>query len=287
MEIIPKGKFSFPTFLVDYLIERKVTTLIWAVSALTILSTLKAFDYKVPTDIKKVLFSGEVMPINQLNIWKEHLPNTKFINLYGPTEITCNCSYYEIPDGPFEKDVLPIGKTFPNERIILLDEDLKEVKKPRDIGEICVSGTALAMGYYNKKVETDAVFVQNPLNTRYIEPIYRTGDLGYYNEDGELCFIGRRDFQIKYMGHRIELSEIESAITQIEGINKAVVLFSQKEEKIWAFYTGDIEPKAIAKALSVKIPQYMIPSKFEKVEKFDLTENGKTDRKKLAKEYDL
>ena len=287
MEIIPKGKFSFPTFLVDYLIERKVTTLIWAVSALTILSTLKAFDYKVPTAIKKVLFSGEVMPINQLNIWKEHLPNTQFVNLYGPTEITCNCSYYKIPDGLFTKDVLPIGKTFPNERIILLDENLKEVKKPRDVGEICVSGTALAMGYYNKKVETDAVFIQNPLNTRYIEPIYRTGDLGYYNEDGELCFIGRRDFQIKYMGHRIELSEIEGAITQIEGIDKAVVLFSQKEEKIWAFYTGDIDAKAIAKALAVKIPQYMIPSKFEKVEKFDLTENGKTDRKKLAKEYDL
>ncbi|MCR4874335.1 MAG: amino acid adenylation domain-containing protein [Clostridia bacterium] len=287
MEIIPKGKFSFPTFLVDYLIERKVTTLIWAVSALTILSTLKAFDYKVPTDIKKVLFSGEVMPINQLNIWKEHLPNTKFINLYGPTEITCNCSYYEIPDGPFTKDVLPIGKTFPNERIILLDEELNEVKNPRDVGEICVSGTALAMGYYNKKVETDAAFIQNPLNSRYIEPIYRTGDLGYYNEDGELCFIGRRDFQIKYMGHRIELSEIESAISQIEGIDKAVVLFSQKEEKIWAFYKGDIEPKAIAKALNVKIPQYMVPSKFEKVDHFDLTENGKTDRKKLAKEYNL
>ena len=287
MEIIPKGKFSFPTFLVDYLIERKITTMIWAVSALCILSTLKAFEYKVPTDIKKVLFSGEVMPINQLNIWKKYLPNTKFINLYGPTEITCNCSYYEIPDGPFEKDVLPIGKPFKNERIILLDENLKEVTKPNENGEICVSGTALALGYYNKKPETDAAFLQNPLNPKYLEPIYRTGDLGYYNDDGELCFIGRRDFQIKYMGHRIELSEIEAAISKVEGVDKVVVLFSEKEEKIWAFYKGSIEAKEIARALKVSLPQYMIPGKFEQVDHFDLTENGKTDRKKLKKEYDL
>ena len=287
MEIIPKGKFSFPTFLVDYLIERKITTLIWAVSALCILSTLKAFDYKVPTDIKKVLFSGEVMPINQLNIWKKNLPDAKFINLYGPTEITCNCSYYEIPDGIFEKDVLPIGKPFKNERIILLDENLKEVTKQGEVGEICVSGTALALGYYNKKPETDAAFLQNPLNTHYLEPIYRTGDLGYYNNEGELCFIGRRDFQIKYMGHRIELSEIEAAISKIEGVDKVVVLFSEKEEKIWAFYKGSIEAKEIAKTLKVTLPQYMIPGKFEQVDHFDLTENGKTDRKKLKKEYDL
>ena len=287
MEIIPKGKFSFPTFLVDYLIERKITTLIWAVSALCILSTLKAFDYKVPTDIKKVLFSGEVMPINQLNIWKKNLPDAKFINLYGPTEITCNCSYYEIPDGIFEKDVLPIGKPFKNERIILLDENLKEVTKQGGVGEICVSGTALALGYYNKKPETDAAFLQNPLNTHYLEPIYRTGDLGYYNNEGELCFIGRRDFQIKYMGHRIELSEIEAAISKIEGVDKVVVLFSEKEEKIWAFYKGSIESKEIAKTLKVSLPQYMIPGKFEQVDHFDLTENGKTDRKKLKKEYDL
>ena len=287
MEIIPKGKFSFPTFLVDYLIDRKVTTLIWAVSALCILSTLKAFEYKVPTAIKKVLFSGEVMPIKQLNIWKTYLPDAKFINLYGPTEITCNCSYYEIPDGLFEGETIPIGKAFYNEKIILLDENLKEVKNVGDIGEICVSGTALALGYYNKKVETSNVFIQNPLNDKYLEPIYRTGDMGYYNEAGELCFIGRRDFQIKYMGHRIELSEIESAITAIDGIEKAVVLFSETQEKICAFYIGDIESKEIVNILKVTMPQYMIPTRFEKVDHFDLTENGKTDRKKLKKEYDL
>ena len=89
------------------------------------------------------------------------------------------------------------------------------------------------------------------------------------------------------MGHRIELSEIEAAISKIEGVDKVVVLFSEKEEKIWAFYKGSIDAKEIAKTLKVTLPQYMIPGKFEQVDHFDLTENGKTDRKKLKKEYDL
>ena len=284
MQIIPKGKFSFPTFLMDYLIERKVTTLIWASSALCILSTLKGFEYKVPQDIKKVLFSGGVMPVKQLNIWKTYLPNVQYVNLYGPTEITCNCTYYKVPNGLYEGENLPIGKSFKNERIILLKEDNTEAKG-EEVGEICVSGTALSLGYYNQKDITDAVFTQNPLNKRFIEPIYRTGDLGYYNKDGELCFVGRKDFQIKYMGHRIELSEIESAISAIEGVDKVVVLFNQNEEKIWAFYKGNIDTASIVKALKVKVPLYMVPSKFEQVDHFALTENGKTDRKKLAKEY--
>ena len=96
MVMIPKQYFSFPTKLLDYLCERNVTTLIWAVSAVCIISTLKGFDYKVPEKINKVLFSGEVMPIKHLNIWRKYLPKAQFVNLYGPTEITCNCTYYKL-----------------------------------------------------------------------------------------------------------------------------------------------------------------------------------------------
>lgn len=287
MQIIPKAKFSFPTFLIDYLIERKVTTLIWAVSALCILSTFNAFEYKVPENINKIIFSGEVMPIKQLNIWKKYYKDATFVNVYGPTEITCNCTYYIIDKGQFEKEVLPIGKPFLNERILLIDENGKKVEGANNVGEICVSGTALSLGYYNKQEETALAFVQNPLQTRYLEPIYKTGDLGFYNEDGELCFLGRKDFQVKHMGHRIELNEIEGALIAIEGIKKAVVLYDHKEEKICAFYIGDIETSQIVKILRSKIPSYMIPGRFTKVDRFELTENGKTDRKKLAKEYNI
>ncbi len=94
MEILPKQLFSFPAKLLDYLCERRVTTAIWAVSALCIISTLNGFSYRVPTHLNKILFSGEVMPVSHLNIWREHLPDALFVNLYGPTEITCNCTYY-------------------------------------------------------------------------------------------------------------------------------------------------------------------------------------------------
>ena len=117
MQIIPKKFFSFPTKLLDYLVEREVTTLIWAVSALCIISTLRGFDYKVPQKIRKVIFSGEVMPVKHLNIWKKYLPEAMYANVYGPTEITCNCTYHII-DREYEPgENLPIGKPFPNEKV--------------------------------------------------------------------------------------------------------------------------------------------------------------------------
>ena len=94
MQIIPKKLFSFPMLLLDFLEERGVTNLTWAVSALCIVSTLNGFSYKVPSSLRRVMFSGETMPIRHLNYWRQHLPDAMFVNLYGPTEITCNCTYY-------------------------------------------------------------------------------------------------------------------------------------------------------------------------------------------------
>lgn len=281
MQIIPKKCFSFPMPLIDFLIDRKVTTLIWAVSALCIISTYRGFSYKVPADIKRVLFSGEAMPVKHLNIWKKALPETVFVNLYGPTEITCNCTYYITPSGIFDKEVLPIGTPFPNERAFLLSENGDNITKPNAVGEICVSGTALSLGYYNCKEETEKAFVQNPVNPYYNEIIYKTGDLGYYDEIGNLCFVGRKDFQIKHMGHRIELAEIEAALTTIENIDRAVCVYDAEKEKIISVYRGHIEPCAIAAELRKVLPAYMIPCQFEKIEKFPLNENGKIDRNKV------
>lgn len=208
VQIIPKQLFSFPTKLIDFLIEREVTTLVWAVSALCIISTLNGFEYKVPEKINKILFSGESMPVKHLNIWRKYLPNTMYVNIYGPTEITCNCTYYVVNREFQPGDVLPMGKAFPNEKVFLLDEENHLVEERNQNGEVCVTGSALALGYYRNPEQTAKAFVQNPLNDRYLEPMYRTGDLAYYNNLGELCFATRKDFQIKHMGHRIELGEI-------------------------------------------------------------------------------
>lgn len=285
VQIIPKQMFSFPTKLIDYLIEREVTTLIWAVSALCIISTLNGFEYKVPDKIKKILFSGEAMPVKHLNIWRKYLPDVMYVNIYGPTEITCNCTYYII-DREFQPgDVLPMGKAFPNEKVFLLDEENRLITEKNKTGELCVTGSALALGYYKNREQTEKAFVQNPLNDRYLEMMYRTGDLAYYNDFGELCFASRKDFQIKHMGHRIELGEIEAAMEKIPEIIRSCCIFDSAKSKIVAFYEGDIERRPLARALGQYVPAFMVPNVFRQVERMPLTKNGKIDRKALTAAY--
>lgn len=287
LQIIPKKMFSFPMELLDFLEDRRVTTLIWAVSALCIVTTLNGFSYKAPQSLKKIMFSGEVMPIKHLNKWRAQYPKAMFVNLYGPTEITCNCTYY-IVDREFGLDEkLPMGKAFANEKVFLLDEDDRLVSPdmPEKLGEICVSGTAVTMGYYNNAERTNAAFVQNPLNKKYIEIIYRTGDLGQYTRAGELLFASRKDFQIKHMGHRIELGEIETFINAVEGIARVCCIFDQDENKIIAFYEGDVEKKLLIRELGKKLPKFMIPNVFEQVAAMPITQNGKIDRKQLMEDF--
>lgn len=280
MQIIPKQYFSMPTKLLDFLCEREVTTIIWAVSAVCIISTLKGFEYKVPHKLSKIMFSGEVMPIKQYHIWKDYLPHAMYVNLYGPTEITCNCTYHIIREEYELGEVIPIGKPFRNEKVFLLDADDHEVKTTSVTGEICVSGTAVSLGYYNNHEQTNKAFCQNPLNKHYMEIIYRTGDLGYYNEDGNLCFTSRKDFQIKHMGHRIELGEIENMMGKIEVIKRSCCIF--ENDKIIAFYDGEIERRELIRTLKKDLPAFMIPNVFYKIDGFPITKNGKIDRQRLT-----
>ena len=285
MIILPKKFFSIPARLLDCLCDLQVTTLIWAVSALCMISQLKGFTYKVPSSVNKVLFSGEAMPASQLRIWQDHLPEASFVNLYGPTEITCNCTYYPILR-KFESDeIIPIGKAFPNERVFLLNKENKEVITEDEIGEICVSGTALALGYYHAPEQTSQSFVQNPLNPNYRELIYRTGDLAFYNHEGNLCFAGRKDFQIKHMGHRIELEEIERILNSYPEVERACCVFQPVNKRIAAFYSGSIETKEILKRMRTHLPSYMIPNVFRPLAQLPVTPNGKMDRKKLLEMF--
>lgn len=285
MEIIPKRLFSIPTKLLDYLCDRKITTAIWAVSALCIITTLKGFTYRVPAHLNKILFSGEVMPVKHLNIWRSYLKDAVFVNLYGPTEITCNCTYYVV-DKEFEPgSAVPIGTPFPNEHVFLLDDEDRLVTEPGISGELCVAGTALALGYYRNPERTAAAFVQNPLNQAYPETIYRTGDLACYGTDGLLYFQSRKDFQIKHMGHRIELGEIEAAMESVEGVDRAVCIFLEEKNKIEAFYVGNADKRQIVIGLESRLPRYMFPNIYKCLPDFPITKNGKVDRQALRKNY--
>lgn len=278
--IVPKEYFSAPAKLLDYLVDNKATTLTWAVSALCLVTTFHGLDYKVPKDVDKVIFSGEVMPMKHLREWMEKLPDATFINVYGPTEITCNCTYHVI-DRNRDYEVIPIGKNFPNERVMLLDDEGKEIVCPLQVGNICVSGTALALGYYYNEEKTSEAFVENPTVKGYKELMYQTGDLGEYNDLGELVFKGRRDFQIKFQGHRIELEEIEKAMMAFEEVLRACVLFDEEKSKLYGFYVGDIDSKVLYAKMKEILPIYMVPTKLLKMEAFPMTKNGKTDRRAL------
>ena len=145
--LIPRHLFSVPAALLDYLCEKKTTVLIWAVSALTMVSALGGFKYRIPSDVRKVMFSGEVMPANQLACWQQALPEAEFVNLYGPTEITCNCTYFPVKGILREEEKLPIGKAFPGRRVFLLTEEGREIREPEKTGEICVAGEVFPMKY--------------------------------------------------------------------------------------------------------------------------------------------
>lgn len=280
--VVPRRMFSAPVELTDFLCDNKVTTMIWAVSALCLLTTFHALEYRVPETVNKILYSGEVMPFKALKNFQKFLPEATIINVYGPTEITCNCTYHILEKGRDYSGGVPIGQPFPNEDVFLLNDQDQLVTEQETVGEICVRGTTLALGYYSNPEQNAAHFVQNPLNPHYPEIIYRTGDLGRYDENGDLVFSGRKDFQIKYMGHRIELEEIEREMAALDGVDRCCCLFDEKRSRLKGFYVGTVEKEALHAAMKEKLPAFMVPGILRQVEAMPLTKNGKIDRKKLA-----
>ena len=279
--LIPRRSFSLPGELMELLQKNHVTTLIWAVSALCILWRLHALKYLRLPELRKVMFSGEMMPAKAFDAWRTAYPEAMFVNLYGPTEITCNCTYYVIGRGYSTEKPLPAGRAFDNERVFLLDETDQEITEDDKTGELCVAGTTLALGYYHNPEATAAAFTMNPLQKAWPEMIYRTGDLAF-QRDGLLYFAGRRDFQIKHMGHRIELEEIERAMNSLPGIERSCCLYDQKKNRIIAAIFGTFDTAEVEKQLQGILPEYMIPTRFTGLTDMPLTKNGKLDRRAIA-----
>jgi acyl-CoA synthetase (AMP-forming)/AMP-acid ligase II len=151
-------------------------------------------------------------------------------------------------------------------------------------GELCVRGSALAHGYWNDPDKTAAAFVQNPLNPHYPERIYRTGDIVYRNERGEIMYAGRRDNQVKHLGYRIELGEIESAAMTLPEIRSVCVLYDAAGSRIAMFYeaAAAVGPVGVRTALLTRLPKYMVPSLIRQLDEMPLNSSGKIDRGKLA-----
>lgn len=178
---VPKAYFMFPVKLVEFLNEYKINTICWVVSALTIISGFGTFKNNKIEHLRTIAFGSELFPIKQFNMWRQHLPKAKFINLYGPTEATGMSTYFKVERDFMENEVIPIGQAFDNTQILLINEENK-LAKENEIGEICIRGTCLTIGYYDDEEKNKEAYIQNPLNNKYPDLIYKTGDLGKFNE---------------------------------------------------------------------------------------------------------
>ncbi|GHT53282.1 amino acid adenylation protein [Bacteroidia bacterium] len=286
--IVPEEYYAFPAKLIDFLNEKKINFVFWVPFVLVNVANYKLLEQKKPEYLEKILFAGEVMPNKHLNYWRKHLPNCLYANLYGPTEITVDCTCYIVNREFFDEEPLPIGKPCRNSGILILTDN-NRAAKVNEMGELCVRGSSLAMGYFNDWERTAKAFVQNPLNIYYPEMIYRTGDMAYWNERGEVMYVGRKDFQIKHNGYRIELGEIENAVLGTQLVDSVCVIYDNINKEIVLFYLAseDLNVSEFRKKILLFIPKYMVPTKYHRLEKFPLSANGKIDRLKLAEMIDI
>lgn len=284
--LIPPDLFSAPARLVSYLNENRVTGIFWVPFALCVVSELDALKLEIPRVLRYIFFAGEVMPVKQLNYWRRYLPDAEYVNMYGSTE-THVCTYYRLDREFGDDESLPIGRPCGNIDILVLDEDNRPVEpESGEVGELCIRGGAFALGYYGNPALTLERFVQNPLNTKYQELIYRTGDMVSFRKDGALSYHSRRDFQVKRLGYRIELGEIEAAAGWLEGIERCACLYDSKKKTILLLYSGEkLERKTIAGGLSERLPKYMMPGRYIHLEEMPLNGNGKIDRRRLKELY--
>ena len=283
--IIPRKCFSFHKTMMRFLADHAIDTIFFVPSALIAIANSGILEIDPPLGLKRIYFCGEVMPNRQLNMWRRAVPEAVYCNMYGPTEITDVCAYYIVDRDFGDEDTLPIGRPCANTRILILDDDDRPVG-PDQTGELCVLGTCLSLGYYNNPAQTAKAFVQNPLNSAFHERMYRTGDLARYNDRGEIMFLGRKDFQIKHQGcYRIELGEIETALLAVPDLSNGCCLFDEAKDEIVCVYVGGEDERALAKQLAVKLPSYMMPNRYVRLDRLPMTINDKIDRVTLKKQY--
>ncbi len=230
------------------------------------------------SSIKEFILGGEPLPKNLLERLQSQT-NAKIYNLYGPTETTVYSTFKDMS----KTSIIKIGKPINNTQILILNEFNKE-QPLRTTGEIAISGDGVGGGYYHNPEKSKDVFIVNPYDNSKV--LYKTGDLGYWDQDGELICLGRKDHQIKIRGYRVELDDISNNILKFSGIDKCVVVDKQNPEGkkfLCAYYVSmtDINIVDLKRFLVDILPNYMIPTYFTKLDSLPLTLNQKVDKKSL------
>ncbi|MEI3792074.1 MULTISPECIES: non-ribosomal peptide synthetase, partial [unclassified Chryseobacterium] len=284
--LTPKHQKS-PFDIIENINKKRVTVIHFVPSMLMVflnyLNSNKELIGKVYS-LKQVFVSGEALTIPQKDLFYKILPEVSLMNLYGPTEASIDVSYYDCSNFISGTSV-PIGKPIDNISLYILDSNLK-AKELASFGKLYISGIGLSRGYLNKPELTAEKFIDNPFEVG--SKMYDTGDLARWLLDGNIEFLGRKDFQVKIRGYRIELGEIETNISRLSTAIKQVVAEAKEvngEKVLVAYYTKDGETSVnkteLREYLQSKLPEYMVPGFFLELDAIPLTPNGKIDRKAL------
>jgi D-alanine--poly(phosphoribitol) ligase subunit 1 len=283
LHIIPDSYYVFPVQLIDYIEKNHISFIFWVPTILVSVANLNLLAGRSLNFLKNVLFAGEAMPAKQLRYWMHQLPAARFANLYGPTEITVDCTFAILTPLDIEGDIVPIGIPCRNTEILILSDE-NQLCAVGQRGELCVRGSSLALGYWRAVEKTNEVFIQNPLHNNYRDLIYRTGDVCEWRADGKILFHGRKDSQIKHLGYRIELAEIEVAASSHEAVKRCAVAYNYEASEIVLFVEQLFEPRKgdMLSHLRQRLPTYMLPRRIVVVDKMPLNTNGKINRKELT-----
>lgn len=279
--------------LASWLRDKEISVFLAVPSVLTMLLKSRRMKPDMLPKLRQVIFSGEVIQPEIISQWMKLYPQAEYTNMYGPTEITVDCTYYRLEESPRVEDgPIPIGKARPNMELFVQLESGELTQAPGAEGELLIRGLAVGYGYLRDADKTNAVFIQNPRHNLYHDQIYRSGDLVRIADDGNVIFLGRIDHQIKLHGNRIELGEIEAALAGLDIVGEAIVVFNAAtdpdEQEIGALISKlvDDDDEAfvdrVRRDLKNAIPEYMIPTRIRvTTDDFPLTPNGKYDRKSV------
>ncbi len=279
--------------LLEFLRRQRVCRLFLPPVALAQLANAASGKEVALEDLQEVIVAGEKLQVSDtLRSFFEKVPRARLINQYGPTESHVVSAH--ALDGPAAAWPAhpPIGKPIDNVQLYVLDEKLEPVP-PKVAGELYIGGVAVALGYLNLAEETQARFIRNPFQ-QGAGLLYRTGDVCRYEDGGVLAFIGRADHQIKLRGFRIEPGEVEVVLKRYAGVKEAILVKRQSrqgDDQLAAYLVLE-ESAALEKAklrgfLADKLPAYMIPTHFIRLERFPLTGSGKVDRLKLPEPVEV
>ena len=277
--LIDERLAPYPAKILDVLEQNRVSFIFWVPTIMVNIANMGLLEKFVLSALNTVWFAGEVFPTVHFNKWFDRFPDVRFVNLYGPIEITLDCTFHVIRERLPDDQPIPMGRACRNTALLVLNQDGTETPDGQ-IGELYVRGTSLAMGYYNNPEQTARAFIQNPLNKSYPEIIYKTGDL-VMRLEGIYHFKGRADTMIKHLGYRIELADIEHAIlSSIPAVRNVCVVYSQSKKEIVAYceLLVGLTLQSFRSELGKKLPAYMIPGRLEEVDQMPMNPNGKIDR---------